>query len=53
MNTFDEVMQEYLEMMSKAPEKCRTCERRHFIGCYGCDNNKYWENLRNKGVNNA
>ena len=47
MNTYDEVMKAYLEMMNKAPKECQTCEHRHFIGCSGCENSRYWENRRN------
>ena len=53
MNTYDEIMKQYLEMMSKAPEECQVCTRRHFIGCYRCDNQKYWENLNKEKNQNA
>ena len=48
MNTYDEIMKQYLEMMSEAPEACQECTRRHFIGCSRCEYSKYWENLRRK-----
>lgn len=48
MNTFDEVMEAYLKMMSKAPEECQTCTRRHYMGCCGCSHEEYWKNLRTK-----
>ena len=48
MNTYDDIMKTYLETMSKAPEACRECTRRHFIGCCGCEYEKYWKNLRRK-----
>lgn len=51
MNTFDEVMQAYLQMMSEAPKECQNCERRHFIGCSGCSNNIYWEEKLRKNNN--
>ena len=45
MSTYDEIMKEYLETMSKAPRECQECTRRHFIGC---EYSKYWENRRNE-----
>jgi len=48
MNTYDEIMKTYLETMNKAPEACQECTRRHFIGCCGCEYEKYWKNLRRK-----
>jgi hypothetical protein len=48
MNTFDEVMKTYLEMLSKAPKECQECTRRHFIGCDGCSNQKYWGEKKEK-----
>ena len=40
-------MEDYLEVLKKAPEECQECTRRHFVGCFGCPNKKYWDNLSN------
>ena len=40
-------MGDYLEILKKAPEECQECTRRHFVGCFGCPNKKYWDNLSN------
>ena len=41
---FEEVMDQYMNMMKEAPSACQSCERRHFRGCDGCINDKYWKN---------
>jgi len=44
-NICDEIMETYVKTMSKAPEECQECTRRHFMGCNGCPNKQYWDNL--------
>ena len=44
--TYDEIMKTFVEMMSKGPEYCRECTKRHFMGCNGCPNKQYWDNIK-------
>ena len=45
-NICDEIMETYVKTMSKAPEECQECTRRHFMGCNGCPNKQYWDNIK-------